>query len=124
LNKSLDKALVGIPDLSHDAQTTLKHINGLTIELQTLSKELRILSIKTGDFTDKASNFANTGKNMSELLVQTTLPKMNVLLTDLQATSRQVRNTASLLEKNPQSILLGTKLSEPAPGEPDYEAVK
>jgi phospholipid/cholesterol/gamma-HCH transport system substrate-binding protein len=124
LNKSLDKALVGIPDLSHDAQITLKHINGLTLELQTLSKELRALSVKTGQLTDKAGNFADTGKDMGNLLMQTTLPKMNVLLTDLQATSRQVRNTASLLEKNPQSLLLGTKLSEPAPGEPDYEDAK
>ncbi len=124
LNKSLDKALVGIPDLSHDAQTTLKHINNLTLELQTLSKELRVLSNKTGQFTDKASNFADAGKDISEILVQKTLPKMNILLTDLQATSRQVRNTANLLEKNPQSLLLGTKLSEPAPGEPDYEETK
>ena len=124
LNKSLDKALVGIPALSHDAQTTLKHINNLTLELQTLSKELRVLSAKTGQLTDKAGNFADAGKDIGDILVQKTLPKMNILLIDLQATSRQVRNTASLLEKNPQSLLLGTKLSEPAPGEPDYEETK
>jgi len=124
LNKSLDKALVGIPALSHDAQITLKHINGLTIELQILSKELRTLSVKTGNFTDKAGHFAEAGKDMGDILVQTTLPKMNALLTDLQATSRQVRNTANLLEKTPQSLLFGTKLAEPAPGEPDYEEAK
>jgi len=124
LNKSLDKALVGIPALSQDAQTTLKHINGLTIELQILSKELRTLSVKTGNFTDKAGHFAEAGKDMGDILVQTTLPKMNALLTDLQATSRQVRNTANLLEKTPQSLLFGTKLAEPAPGEPDYEEAK
>jgi phospholipid/cholesterol/gamma-HCH transport system substrate-binding protein len=124
LNNRLDKALVGIPDLNHDAQATLKHINNLTFELQTLSKELRVLSIKTGRLTDKAGDFADTGKNIGNILVQKTLPKMNILLIDLQATSRQVRNTASLLEKNPQSLLLGTKLSEPAPGEPDYEETK
>ena len=124
LNKSLDKVLIGIPELNHDAQATLKHINNLTLELQILSKELRVLSNKTGHFADKASNFADAGKDISEILVQKTLPKMNILLTDLQATSRQVRNTASLLERNPQSLLLGTKLSEPAPGEPDYEETK
>ena len=128
LNKSLDKALVGIPALSHDAQDTLKHINQLTNELQTLSKELRTLSAKTGNladktglFVDKAGNFADTGKNMGELMTHKTLPKLNELLTDLQATSRQVRNTASLLEKNPQSLLLGPKLSEPGPGEPGFQ---
>jgi phospholipid/cholesterol/gamma-HCH transport system substrate-binding protein len=124
LNKSLDKALVGIPALSHDAQTTLKHINGLTIELQTLSKELRTLSIKTGNFSDKAGNFADTGKNMGDILVQKTLPTMNALLTDLQATSREVKSAATLLKNNPQSLLLGPAPTEPAPGEPDYEEVK
>ncbi|MSP28776.1 MAG: MCE family protein [Methylococcales bacterium] len=124
LNTSLDKALVGIPALSHDAQTTLKHINGLTDELQVLSKELRTLSAKTGNLTDKAGHFADTGKNMGELLMQTTLPKMNELLTDLQATAREVKSTSTVLRKNPQSLLLGRPPSEPAPGEPNYEAVE
>lgn len=124
LNKSLDKALIGIPALSHDAQTTLKHINGLTDELQILSKELRTLSAKTGNLTDKAGNFVDTGKNMGELLMQTTLPKMNELLTDLQATAREVKNTSTVLRKNPQSLLLGRPPSEPAPGEPNYEVVE
>jgi phospholipid/cholesterol/gamma-HCH transport system substrate-binding protein len=121
LNKSLDNALAGIPDLSRDAKDTLKHINQLTNELQTLSKELRALSVKTGNLTDKAGNFADTGKNMGDMMAHKTLPKLNELLTDLQATSRQVRNTASLLEKNPQSLLLGPKQSEPGPGEPGFQ---
>lgn len=124
LNKSLDKALVGIPALSHDAQATLKHINGLTIELQTLSRELRTLSIKTGQLTDKAGLFSDTGKDVGTLLIHTTLPKMNALLTDLQATSRKIKSAATLLENNPQSLLLGTEPAEPAPGEPDYKEVK
>jgi phospholipid/cholesterol/gamma-HCH transport system substrate-binding protein len=124
LNKRLDEALVGIPALNQDAHTTLKHINTLTNELQSLSKELRALSVKTSKLTDKAGNFADSGKNMGELLTQTTLPKLNELLTDLQATSRQVRDTASLLERNPQSLLLGPKQSQPGPGEPGYQENK
>lgn len=124
LNKSLDKALVGVPALTRDAQSTLEHINQLTHELRTLSKNLRDLSTKTGNFTDKAGNFADSGKNMGDMLTQTTLPKLNELLTDLRATSRQVRDTANLLEKNPQSLILGPKPSQPGPGEPDYQEAK
>ena len=58
---------------------------------------------------------------MAAMMMQSTLPKMNILLTDLQTTSRQVRNTANLLEKNPQSLLFGTKRQEPGPGEPDFK---
>jgi phospholipid/cholesterol/gamma-HCH transport system substrate-binding protein len=121
LNKSLDKALVGIPDLSRDAQGTLKHINALTVELKSLSADLRTLSVRVGTLSDKAGGFADTGKNMSVMMMQSTLPKMNILLNDLQTTSRQVRNTANLLEKNPQSLLFGAKRQEPGPGEPDFE---
>jgi phospholipid/cholesterol/gamma-HCH transport system substrate-binding protein len=121
LNNSLDKVLMGIPSLNHDARMTLQHINQLTNELQTLSKELRALSVKTGNLTDKAGNFADTGKNMGDLMTHTTMPKLNELLTDLQATSRQVRETADLLERNPQSLLLGPKLSQPGPGEPGFQ---
>ena len=121
LNKSLDKALVGIPDLSRDAQGTLKHINALTVELKSLSSDLRTLSVRVGTLSDKAGGLADTGKNMGAMMMQSTLPKMNILLNDLQATSRQVRNTANLLEKNPQSLLFGSKRQEPGPGEPDFK---
>jgi phospholipid/cholesterol/gamma-HCH transport system substrate-binding protein len=124
LNKSIDTALAGVPALSHDAQDTLKHINRLTNELQTLSKELRVLSIKTGSFTDKASQVADSGKNIGDIMAQTTLPKMNELLIELKSTTQQVKNTANLLEKNPQSLLFGSKPSEPAPGEAGYEEQK
>lgn len=121
LDKSIDTALLGIPALSRDAQGTLKHINQLTIELQSLSKEIRTLSIKTGQFTDKAGYFADTGKDMGELMTNSTLPKLNQLLTDLQITSKQIRATANFLEKNPQSLLMGRETNVPAPGEPDYQ---
>jgi phospholipid/cholesterol/gamma-HCH transport system substrate-binding protein len=121
LNKRLDKALVGIPDLSRDAQGTLKHVNALTVELKSLSTDLRTLSFKVGSLSDKAGSFTDTGKSMAAMMMQSTLPKMNILLTDLQTTSRQVRNTANLLEKNPQSLLFGTKRQEPGPGEPDFK---
>jgi phospholipid/cholesterol/gamma-HCH transport system substrate-binding protein len=121
LNKSLDKALVGVPALTSDAKVTLKHINTLTTELQTLSQELRTLSSKTEQLADKASNFTDTGNNIGNLLLQTTLPKMNILLTDLQATSRQIKTTAALLEQNPQSLLLGKEAIQPGPGEAGFE---
>jgi phospholipid/cholesterol/gamma-HCH transport system substrate-binding protein len=124
LNKSIDTALAGVPALNHDAQDTLKHINKLTNELQVLSKELRGLSVKTGNFADKANQFADTGKNIGDIMVQTTLPKMNALLIELKSAAQQVKSTANLLENNPQSLLLGPKSAEPGPGEAGYQENK
>jgi phospholipid/cholesterol/gamma-HCH transport system substrate-binding protein len=135
LQKSVDTALAGVPELSNEARKTIKHfdslstdssktlahINALSNDLQGLSKEVKKLSQKTGGIIDKAGNFVDNGISTSDALSQTTLPKFNALLTDLQATSQQVKRIAMMLENNPQALLLGPKQSSPGPGEPGYE---
>jgi phospholipid/cholesterol/gamma-HCH transport system substrate-binding protein len=99
--------------LSTDARKTLSHIDSLTNDLHDLTKEVKALSFK-------ANNLVDTGKAASDDIVQSTLPKVNDLLTELQATAQQVKRAASLLENNPQALLLGPKPT-PGPGEPGYK---
>ncbi|SJM90489.1 Mammalian cell entry related domain protein [Crenothrix polyspora] len=135
LQKSVDKALIGIPALSADAHKTLTHFDGLstdtsktlahidalTSDLQGLTKEVKKLSQKTGTVVNKVDNFIESGTNTSDALSGTTLPKFNALLVDLQSTSQQVKRIAMMLENNPQALLLGPKQQAPGPGEPGYE---
>jgi phospholipid/cholesterol/gamma-HCH transport system substrate-binding protein len=114
LQKSVDKALAGIPALNTDAQKTLTNIDALANELQGLTKEVQNLSIKAGKLVD-------SGKNTSDALTQTTLPKVNKLLTELQATTQQVKRVATMLENDPQELLLGPNQKDAGPGEPDYK---
>ena len=97
LQRKVDIALAGVPNLtvnaqkslthfnalSTDAQLTLKHIDSLTGDLQALTKEVKTLSIK-------AAGFADTGKSAGDLAMQTTLPKINQMLTELQSTTSQL----------------------------------
>jgi phospholipid/cholesterol/gamma-HCH transport system substrate-binding protein len=117
LQKSVDNALVGIPALTSDARKTLKHIDALAGELQTLSKDAKNLSKKVGAVAD-------TGNTAGNQFVEMTLPKVNRLLAELQAATEQVKRTATALENNPQSLLLGPEQQEPGPGEPGYEEPK
>jgi phospholipid/cholesterol/gamma-HCH transport system substrate-binding protein len=117
LQKSVDNALVGIPALTTDARKTLRHIDGLAGDLQNLSKAAKDLSNKVGSVAD-------TGNVAGNQFVQTTLPKVNQLLSELQATTEQVKKVATALEHNPQSVLLGPEQPEPGPGEPGYEEPK
>jgi phospholipid/cholesterol/gamma-HCH transport system substrate-binding protein len=117
LEASVDKALAGVPGLTEDTRQTLAHINELSLELQSLSKEVKILGSKTAELID-------TSKAAGDLAVQITLPKINDVLTDLQVTSRQVQKVAALLEANPQAILLGAPQTLPGPGEPGYQEPK
>jgi phospholipid/cholesterol/gamma-HCH transport system substrate-binding protein len=117
LQVSVDKALAGVPALSADAQKTLMHVNALTDDLQHLTNNVQKLS-------NKAENLADTGKTTGDLLLQTTLPKINDLLSELQSTTVQVKRVAAMLENNPQSLLLGPAEPEPGPGEPGYKEPK
>lgn len=114
LQESVDKALAGIPSLTEDASNTLNHINALSLDLQALSKQAQTLTVK-------ASSFADTGRNAGDVLIHTTLPKVNQLLSDLQNTTQEIKRVAAMLENNPQSLLLGPAQPEPGPGEPGYE---
>ncbi|MGZ5007224.1 MAG: MlaD family protein [Methylobacter sp.] len=114
LQKSVDKALAGIPALNTDAQKTLSNIDALANELQGLTKEVQSLSVKAGKLVD-------SGKNTSDTLTQTTLPKVNKLLTELQSTTQQVKRVANMLESNPQELLLGPSEQDTGPGEPGYK---
>ncbi len=117
LQKSIDKALAGIPALTTDTQKTLVHINALTHELQGLTTEVKTLSIKAGNLVD-------TGETAGDLLMQKTLPKINKLLTELHSTAQQVKRTATMLDNNPQALLLGPDQHNSGPGEPGYKEPK
>jgi phospholipid/cholesterol/gamma-HCH transport system substrate-binding protein len=117
LEKSVDKALLGIPALTTDARKTLKNVDTLATELQTLSKEAKNLS-------KKAVAVADTGNAAGNQFVQSTLPKINRLLAELQTTTEQVKRIANNFENNPQSVLLGPEREDPGPGEPGYEEPK
>ncbi|HEY8160025.1 MAG TPA: MlaD family protein [Methylobacter sp.] len=114
LQKSVDKALAGVPALSTSARTTLTNIDSLTKELQGLSREVQDLSVKAGSLVD-------SGKTSGDTLTQTTLPKVNKLLTELQSTTQQVKRVATMLEHDPQELLLGPSQRDSGPGEPDYK---
>jgi len=114
LQKSVDKALAGVPALSTGAQNTLSNIDTLTNELQDLTREVQSLSIKAGSLVD-------SGKTSGDTLANTTIPKVNKLLTELQSTAQQIKRVATMLEHDPQELLLGPSQRDSGPGEPGYK---
>jgi phospholipid/cholesterol/gamma-HCH transport system substrate-binding protein len=114
LQKSMDKALAEVPKLGNRAEKTLGNIDILTQDLQRLSKDIKVLG-------KKAEKLAETGLEASDQVMQSTLPKVNDLLNDLQSATQQVNKIANLLENNPQSLIFGFPRQEPAPGEPGYK---
>ncbi len=117
LQKRVDTALAEVPALTKDAKRTLKNIDTLAADLKSLSTEAKA-------FSKKFSAVADTGNLAGTEFVNTTLPKVNKLLNELQATTDQVKKLAVTLENNPQAILSVVETSEPGPGEPGFEEPK
>jgi phospholipid/cholesterol/gamma-HCH transport system substrate-binding protein len=117
LQKRVDTALAEVPGITKDTKHTLKNIDSLAADLKILSREAKVLSKKFSAVAD-VSNAAGTQ------FTETTLPKVNKLLNELQATSEQVKKIALTLENNPKSVWSVVEQNEPGPGEPGYEEPK
>ncbi|NOT83365.1 MAG: MCE family protein [Methylococcaceae bacterium] len=130
LQKGVDKALADVPLLSTQAKKTLRHINALSTDasktlsnINALTKDLQGLTQEVQALSNKAGHLLDKGKSSGELVTQSTLPKLNKLLTDLHSTTQQVKRVATMLENNPQELLLGTDQNDVGPGEPNYKDV-
>ena len=113
LEAQMHSVLATLPDLTRHAQRTLGHIDGLTARASALSGSL-------ARFARTATRLGHTAQAAAETLHVTTLPRLDALLRNLNATSRQVRVLASGLEQDPQSLLYGHALPPPGPGEAGY----
>ncbi len=118
LQSQADKVLAGFPALTADARRTLSHADALTGEFNNLSRDMR-KELKT--MTEKAGNLAESGTATSNMLVQTTLPRANVLMVELQATTRRFKRVVSMLEADPQAFLLGAGQTQAGPGESGFD---
>jgi len=117
LQDHADEVLAQMPMLTADARRTLAEMNSLAGEFKQLSgymrQELTTLSKQSGELMQ-------TGTSVGQQLLQTTLPRANTLMLQMQAATRRFDRVAATLETDPQAFLLGTDLLS-APGEPGFK---
>jgi phospholipid/cholesterol/gamma-HCH transport system substrate-binding protein len=120
LQQQADKTLAGLPGLTTEAKRTLSHFDVLSGDFKQLNgdmrKEVQTLAKKTGYLADSATI-------ASDMLVQTTLPRANTLMAELQMATRRFNRVAAMLETDPQALLLGRQ-TQSGPGEPGFEGAK
>jgi phospholipid/cholesterol/gamma-HCH transport system substrate-binding protein len=118
LQDEAGKALAQVPSLTADARRTLAEVNGLTGEFKQLSSQMRqeltALSKQSGELMQ-------TGTFVGRQLLQTTLPRANTLMLQIQAATRRFDRVATMLETEPQAFLLGAEPLPYAPGEPGFK---
>lgn len=102
----LDQTLMELPALSGEARHTLARIDQLAGDMGAAAQRLRGL----GEVADG--------------LAQSTLPRLNATLDELQTAAAQMRKLTTQLDKDPQALLLGPPVAAPGPGEPGYRETR
>lgn len=117
LQEQADKTLQGLPALTADMRRSLAHVDDLTVDFKDVAQQLKIIA-------PRIEELVKSGTAASNIIVETTLPRANVLLVELQSTTRRFKRVATLLENDPQAFLLGRDKTEPGPGETGFEEPK
>lgn len=114
LTTKLDKALRGLPAITHHADATLGQINTLATRLIGLTDTINTVAAQM-------KGIAANGNTATRELVTQTLPQLGATLKDLQRTARALTSLSKSLGTNPQQLLLGPTAPYPTgPGEPGF----
>ncbi|MCB1901693.1 MAG: MCE family protein [Rhodocyclaceae bacterium] len=100
-------------------KTVLSNLEKTTEEAGPAVKEFRSLIVRIDESAASIDRFTET---VGDGLMTSSLPRLNALLQELTATSRQLSSLFQELEASPQMLILGRGHQEPGPGEPGFEA--
>lgn len=112
--RRVDEMLAEIPALSEEAKRVMAGINRLSDDLDTTVKQVRGL-------VESTESLIASGRLAGDVVVQTTLPKVNELLDATQSIAADVRRFSNMLEDNPRVLLFGAPKQAPGPGEPGFQ---
>lgn len=110
--RQLQPTLAALPGLSRQAQQTLNTLDTLSQDVSALTKSLRA---EDGPLAQVGNAAEQVGSAASKL-ERETLPLMNDARTSLRALNRTLDN----FNERPQSVLFGSPVVAPGPGEPGF----
>ena len=111
----MEPAVKALPGVMNDAGIALKRADAL---IANIDKRL-----DTFERTAKsAEQLATSGAALSEAMLTETVPRLNVLLEDVQRSSRGVERLLYEINDQPQSLIFGRNIAPPGPGEPGFSA--
>jgi phospholipid/cholesterol/gamma-HCH transport system substrate-binding protein len=117
LEESMDEMLAEMPALTGEAQRMIAGITRLTDDLGTTVKQIRTLAKNTEDLVA-------AGSAAGDVVVQTTLPKINAVLDETRSIAVNIRDLSDMLRDDPRILLLGPPKQVPGPGEPGFQEPK
>ena len=121
-----------LPQLTQDAQATLKTLQETSVRVGDSADEARDSARafrqvtermnEKGGTLDQLAEGANALVATGQTLNATTLPRFNRAADAAARAARQTGQAADALGHNPQSLIFGNGLPAPGPGEPGFSA--
>jgi phospholipid/cholesterol/gamma-HCH transport system substrate-binding protein len=121
----LDPALASIPPLANTARESLMTFRGTATDFSrvagSLNGTITKLNAEGGAIERLGSGTAALTQTL-ESLNTTTLPRFNRAADDTSTAARRIGRVADNIADNPQSLLYGTGIPQPGPGEAGWSA--
>ena len=115
LATSMEPTVKALPSLINDTGVTLKRADTLLANINQ-----RLDSFERA--ANSAEQFGIGGAALTDSMLTETLPRLNVLLDDVQRSSRGLERLLSEVNEQPQSLIFGRNTLPPGPGEPGFGA--
>ena len=122
---TLNKAAVGLPQITSDAHQTLQSLTKAGNAAAGVATDLQQTVRKVNGPDGTLQQVANSTQSLgvaADALGRTTLPRVNRAAEDFSRASRNLSNMASRIGDNPQSVLYGPGAGLPGPGEAGFVA--
>jgi phospholipid/cholesterol/gamma-HCH transport system substrate-binding protein len=113
LATAMEPTVKALPALMNDTSMALKRADALLANINQ-----RLDSFERA--ANSAEQFGLSGTALTDTMMTETVPRLNVLLEDVQRSSRGLERLLNELDEQPQSLIFGRSTLPPGPGEPGF----
>jgi phospholipid/cholesterol/gamma-HCH transport system substrate-binding protein len=103
------------------ANDAAKRLPEITLEVQGLLEEARLLVAEVGKLAAQARELIADVGRLSAAAQGDTLPQVGAFAESADRSARRIGSLATELSRNPDSVLWGKRTGRPGPGEPGFE---
>jgi phospholipid/cholesterol/gamma-HCH transport system substrate-binding protein len=118
--KELPKVIAAMREMLSDGN--IKRMNALLAHLEKAAGEAAPLTAEVRGLVRTMTALSQRLDQVAGEAGADTLPRVNALLRDLQASSRQMTRILEMIDDSPQSLIFGRGAAVPGPGETGFGA--
>ena len=122
LATTIEPTVKALPALINDTGIVLKRADTLLANLNERVESFERAAKSAERAANSAEQLGNSGTALSEAMLTESVPRVNVLLEDVQRASRGLERLLNEINEQPHSLVFGRNPLPPGPGEAGFAA--